>query len=129
VDTHAFDGLSIIGQIAVPIRDQERAVAFYRDALGLPLLFQVPNLAFFDCAGTRLLLDRGEPGSVQHRSSILYFRVADTEVATETLRSRGVEITSEPHMIAKMSDHNLWMSFFLDSEDNTMALMAEVRQE
>ena len=126
--TAPFEGLSAIGQIGVPIQDQERAVAFYRDVLGLPFLFQVPNLAFFDCAGTRLLLDCGEPGATEHRSSILYFRVADIEAPTEALRSRGVEITGEPHMIAKMPDHDLWMSFFLDSEGNTMALMAEVRQ-
>ncbi|MCU0520822.1 MAG: VOC family protein [Anaerolineae bacterium] len=127
MDARGFAGLSAIGQIAVPTADQDRAVAFYRDVLGLPFLFEVPNLAFFDCAGTRLLLDRGEPGSIQHRSSILYFRVDDIEVATTALRSRGVEITAEPHLIAKMPDHDLWMSFFLDSEGNTMALMAEVR--
>ncbi len=119
-------GLSTIGQIGVPVKDITRAVAFYRDVLGLPFLFQAGNLAFFDCDGTRLLLD-GVEEAAGHASSILYFRVDDIEFATETLRMRGVEIVSEPHMIAKMPDHDLWMSFFLDSEGHTMALMAEVQ--
>ena len=62
MDAKGFAGLSTIGQIAVPIEAQKRAVAFYRDVLGLPFLFAVMNLAFFDCAGTRLLLDRKARG-------------------------------------------------------------------
>jgi methylmalonyl-CoA/ethylmalonyl-CoA epimerase len=128
MDITGETGISAIGQIAVPIKDQERAVRFYRDTLGLRFLFQVPNLAFFNCGGVRLLLDRGEPGTTRHQSSILYFLVADIQTATGTLRARGAEITDEPHVIARMADHDLWMSFFLDSEGNTMALMAEVRE-
>ncbi len=123
---NAFKGLSTIGQIGVPVQDITRAVAFYRDVLGLPFLFQAGNLAFFECDGTRLLLD-GVEEAAGHESSILYFKVDDIERTTEAIRARGAEITGEPHMIAKMPDHDLWMAFFLDSEGNTMALMAEVR--
>ena len=119
-------GLSTIGQIGVPVKDITRAVDFYRDVLGLPFLFQAGNLAFFDCDGTRLLLD-GVEEAAGHESSILYFKVDDIECTTEAIRARGAEITGEPHIIAKMPDHDLWMAFFLDSEGNTMALMAEVR--
>ena len=71
--------LGVIGQIAVPVTNLERAVPFYRDTLGIKFLFQVPNLAFFDCAGVRLMLDvpqdgSGEPG---RRSSVIYFKVDD----------------------------------------------------
>ena len=49
-------GLTRIGQIAVTIRDRPRAVAFYRDILGMRLLFEVPpKMAFFDCCGIRLM--------------------------------------------------------------------------
>ncbi len=33
----------------------------------------------------------------------------------------------EPHLIAKMPDHELWMAFFHDTEGNMLALMCEVR--
>jgi methylmalonyl-CoA/ethylmalonyl-CoA epimerase len=117
-----------IGQIAVNVGDVERAVAFYRDALGLPFLFQVPGLAFFDCGGVRLMLSRPETPEFDHASSVLYFRVADIEAAHGALAGRGVAFRDAPHKIADMPDHELWMTFFDDTEGNLHALMAEKRR-
>jgi methylmalonyl-CoA/ethylmalonyl-CoA epimerase len=120
--------LTQVGQIAIPIHDLDRAVAFYRDALGLPLLFQVPpKLAFFDCGGVRLMLSLPEDPEFDHPASILYYKVEDIHAAHATLRDRGVEFRGEPHLVAKMPDHELWMAFFRDPEGNTGALMAEMR--
>lgn len=119
--------LSQIGQISITAHDLERAVAFYRDALGMKLLFQVlPQMAFFDCGGIRLLVGIPEPDH-DHPSSILYFKVDEIHQAHATLKGRGVAFLQEPHPVAKMPDHELWMAFFKDSEGNTMALMSEVR--
>jgi predicted enzyme related to lactoylglutathione lyase len=120
-------GLSRIGQIAVTAKDLDRAVAFYRDTFGMSFLFQVPNMAFFDCAGIRLMLGVPDAPEFDHPSSILYFTVDDIQRAHATLAQRGVDFRSEPHRIAKMPDHDLWMAFFRDSEGNTLALMSEVR--
>ena len=117
-----------IGQIAVNVHDVERAVAFYRDALGLPFLFQVPGLAFFDCGGVRLMLSRPETPEFDHASSVLYFRVADIEAAHRELAGRGIAFRDAPHKIADMPDHELWMTFFNDTEGNLHALMAEKRR-
>lgn len=117
--------LSTIGQIAVQIKDLERAVEFYRNRLGMRFLFQAPpGLAFFDAGGVRLMLSRpeGDAGG----TSVLYFKVDDIGKTVSGLRARGVRFTDEPHLIAKMPDHDLWMAFFKDSEDNTMAVMSEV---
>ncbi|HEX7182411.1 MAG TPA: VOC family protein [Thermoanaerobaculia bacterium] len=119
--------LSQIGQIAINVRDIERAVAFYRDTLGMRFLFQVPNLAFFDCGGVRLMLGKAEKPEFDHPASILYYKVDDIQSAWQTLSSQGVRFEGEPHLIARMPDHELWMAFFRDSEDNMLALMSEVR--
>jgi methylmalonyl-CoA/ethylmalonyl-CoA epimerase len=119
--------LGKIGQVAVPIRDLRRAVDFYRDQLGMKFLFEVPKMAFFDCQGVRLLLSLPENEGDHRQSSILYFSVPDINAAFRELVNRGVNFTSEPHLIAKMPDHDLWMAFFEDSEGNTLALMSEVR--
>ena len=121
-------GLSQIGQIAISVQDVEKAVAFYRDILGLKLLFQAPpGLAFFDCGGVRLMLARPEKPEFDHPASTLYFKVADIQQATATLESRGVRFEEAPHLIAKMPDHELWMAFFRDGERNLLGLMSEVR--
>lgn len=119
-------GLSAIGQIAMPVRDPARAAAFYRDVLRLPFLFAAPPLAFFDCGGVRLMLSVPESAAHDHPGSILYFRVADIAAAHADLTARGVRVEQPPHLIATLSDHELWLAFFADGEGNTLALMGEV---
>jgi methylmalonyl-CoA/ethylmalonyl-CoA epimerase len=121
-------GLATIGQIATIAHDIPRAVRFYRDALGMQLLFEVPpRMAFFDCAGVRLMLSLPENAEFDHPGSVLYFRVDDIAHAHATLSDRGVTFIDQPHLVAKMPDHELWMTFFKDSEGNTLALMCEKR--
>ena len=92
------------------------------------LLFEVPpKMAFFDCAGVRLMLSLPENAEFDHPGSVLYFRVDDIEQAYATLKERGVTFVDQPHLIARMPDHELWMTFFKDTEGNTLALMAEKR--
>ena len=120
--------LDHIGQIAMPVRDVEKAITFYRDVLGMRFLFKAPpGLGFFDCAGVRLMLD--EPAAEQAgRGSVLYYRVPDIEEAFATLAGRGVPFEGKPHLIAKLPDHDLWMAFFRDPDANVLALMSEVRR-
>ena len=118
--------LSRIGQIAVNVHDLERATAFYRDVLGMRLLFAVPGMAFFDCGGVRLLLGAAEQPEFDHPASIIYYTVDDIVQAHASLVSRGVRVVHEPRLVAPMPDHDLWMAFFRDSEENVLALMAEV---
>jgi methylmalonyl-CoA/ethylmalonyl-CoA epimerase len=117
--------LSRIGQIAITVKDVDRATAFYRDALGMRFLFAFPGLAFFDCDGVRLMISRPEKEEFDHPSSVLYFRVVDIQAAYQTLRSRDVKFEDEPHIVARMTDHDLWMSFFRDLDNNLFALMSE----
>jgi predicted enzyme related to lactoylglutathione lyase len=117
-----------IAQISMTARDVARAVSFYRDTLGLKLLFEAPpQMAFFDCGGIRLMVGVPTEPEFDHPGSILYFRVDDIRSAHATFQERGVTFRSEPHLVAKMPDHELWMAFFHDSEGNTLALMSEVR--
>lgn len=118
--------LSRIGQIAITVKDVERSTAFYRDVLGMRFLFAFPGLAFFDCDGVRLMLTKPESKEFDHPSSVLYFRVADIDAAYQTLRSRNVDFVDAPHIVARMPDHDLWMSFFRDPDGNVFALMSEV---
>jgi methylmalonyl-CoA/ethylmalonyl-CoA epimerase len=117
--------LNSIGQIAVLVKDVARATEFYRDKLGMKHLFSAGNLAFFDCGGIRLMLDK--PEKSESGTSIIYFRVGDIHQAYAQLRSRGIEFVDKPHRIAKLSDHDLWMTFFRDSEGNLLSMMSELR--
>ena len=116
-----------IGQISIRVHDIDRAVAFYRDALGLDFLFDGGPLAFLTCGDVRLMLTTPETDEFDHPSSTLYFRVDDIEAARAELVERGVPFEDEPHLIARMPDHELWMTFFRDPDRNLHGLMSEVR--
>ena len=121
--------LGRIGQLALAVPDVKAAVRFYRDDLGLPLLFEAPpGLAFFDCGGVRLMLSGPEGGAAHGPSTgAIYFKVDDIEATYQALVARGVRFEREPRIIARMPDHELWMAFLRDPGDNLLALMAEVR--
>jgi predicted enzyme related to lactoylglutathione lyase len=120
-------GLSAIEQIAVNAQDIERAVAFYRDKLGMKHLFTVPpNLAFFDCDGIRLMLSLPAKPEFDHPSSIIYFKVDDILIAYAALSERGVQFEEKPIFVADMGTYDLWIGSFRDSENNLLALMSHV---
>ena len=119
--------LQRIHQISIRAKDTARAVIFYRDTLGLKLLFQAPpQLAFFDCGGVRLMLSPPEP-EFDHQGSVIYFAVEDIKAAHAALAAAGVTFRTEPHLIAKLPDREVWLTDFLDSEGNVLALMSEPR--
>ncbi len=118
-------GLSTIGQILVPVRNAERATAFYRDALGLPFLFAFPHMAFFDADGVRLYLS--EPESADFRGkATLYFTVPDIEAAVAALEARGVAFDERPSVVHRDPSYELWMCFTKDPDGNNIGLMSEV---
>jgi len=123
-------GVSRIGQIAFTVSDLPRAVAFYRDVLGLRFLFEAPpNLAFFDCGGTRLMLTPPEaegPVAGQQFNSILYYDVADIQGAARALGDRGVTFDQPPHVVARLATADLWLASFRDPDGHALALMSEV---
>ena len=118
--------LGRIEQVAIPVRDLARATAFYRDQLGMKLLFEVPpQLSFFDCDGIRLALSISSDPIYDPPGSIVYYRVADIEAAHAELEGRGVEFLRGPHRVAELGDIEIWMAFFEDTEGNTLAITSE----
>ena len=122
--------LSRIGQIFVNVHDLDRAIAFYRDVLGMTFLFQAPpNMAFFDCDGIRLMLGVADRPELDHPASIIYYKVDDIERVYEIFKARGVEFVVKPHLVAAMPTYDLWLADFRDSEGNLLALMSEVPRQ
>ena len=115
-----------IGQIHITVRDIDRAVAFYRDTLRLPLLFQVPgqDMAFFDCGGVRLYLGHAESDEFMSRP-LLYYRVSGIEDEHARLEAADVVFHDAPHVVHRDGGMELVLCFFTDSEGNVVALMEE----
>lgn len=116
-----------VGQIGVPVKDLNRALDFYKEKLGLSLLFNTDSMAFFECNGLRLMLSLPEKEEFAHSSSVIYFQVTNIKETYERLVDAEVTFIDEPHVVAKVGETETWMVFFKDTEDNTHALMSEVQ--
>lgn len=120
--------LSEIGQIAVTVGDVAKATAFYRDVLGLKFLFPAgPNMAFLAAGSVRIMLITPQGAGEAGKNSILYFKVTDIKAAHAAIVARGANAASEPRLIARMPDHELWMAALRDPEGNVIELMEEKR--
>jgi methylmalonyl-CoA/ethylmalonyl-CoA epimerase len=116
-----------VGQLLIPVDDLERGIAFYRDVLGLPFLFQAPpQMAFFMCGSVRLLVGVPPPGQKAQRGSAIYFRVADIRAVHATLAEKGVRFLAAPHLVHRTPQQELWLAEFTDPDGNQLALMAEI---
>ena len=116
-----------VGQIGVPVKDLNRALDFYKEKLGLSLLFNTDSMAFFECNGLRLMLSLPEKEEFADSSSVIYFQVTNIKETYERLVDKDVIFIDEPHVVAKLGQTETWMVFFKDTEDNTHALMSEVQ--
>lgn len=127
--SHSTNPASVIeslGQVALTVADVARSTDFYRDAVGLRFLFRAgPTLAFLELGGVRLMLSTPEAELTPGSSTVLYLKVADIRAAHAAMTSRGVTFVDEPHLIAPMPDHDLWMCFFRDPDQHLLALMCE----
>ncbi len=117
--------LDHIGQIAMSAADIDRAEAFYAEIVGLRKLFRFGDLVFFDCAGVRLMIEKSIDARKIAAASVIYFKCADIGLARAELIQRGALFVDDPHRVAPMEDHDLWMSFFHDPDDHLLALMME----
>jgi methylmalonyl-CoA/ethylmalonyl-CoA epimerase len=117
-----------ISQIAVVVHDVARAEDFYGKTLGLRHLFSVPSrMAFFELGGVRLMLSMPEP-TVSHKSSLIYFDVADIQATHKALVAKGVQFLGEPHPVGSFGGSEIWIAEFSDPDGNLLALQSAVRK-
>jgi methylmalonyl-CoA/ethylmalonyl-CoA epimerase len=123
------DDLQLIelAQVALTVSELDRSIRFYRDILGLPLLFTAPpGLAFFRCGAVRIMLGAAaQSGTEEKLTSTLYFRVTDIHRSAEVLTKRGLTFERDAHLVASLPDHDLYMAFFRDPDHHLLALMSE----
>ena len=118
--------LESIVQIALTVTDLAVSKHFYQDILGLKFLFEAGAMAFFQIGTVRLMIGLAEKPTTPE-GTILYFRVTDIQATAEAFKRKGVILLQEPHLVAKMPDHDLWMAFLKDPTGNVLGLMSEVR--
>lgn len=123
-------GVAIEGvmQVAITVGDVPRAVAFYRDTLGMAQLPipAPPTMAFLAAGGVRLMLSQPEGGLEPGGGTVVYYKVGDIRAAVAAMRARGAVFEQDPHVVAKLPDREVWLAATRDPDGNNLALMSEV---
>lgn len=117
--------LGPLAQVAVTFKDVPRAVGWYRDVLGLSLLFETGGMAFFAMGDVRLMMTTAEKPEFDHPASVLYFRVHDISAAFLALEARGATFEDKPHLVGKMGSTEIWMFFVRDPEQHLLGITEE----
>jgi methylmalonyl-CoA/ethylmalonyl-CoA epimerase len=120
--------LDTIGQIAITVSNLERSRSFYWTRLGMRFLFDAGNMAFFQCGNIRLMIGAANR-PVQPGGTILYFRVDDIHATHAALAAKDVEFLQKPHLVARMPEHDLWIAFLADPDQNPIGLMCELKRD
>jgi methylmalonyl-CoA/ethylmalonyl-CoA epimerase len=123
--TQAAVHLNQIGQIAITVDDLARARNFYQNILGMKFLFDAGTMCFFQCGKIRIMIATSEKPAPRG-GTIPYFKVQDIQATYAALQEQGVEFIQPPHLVARMHDHDLWMAFLADPDDNKIGLMCEM---
>jgi len=112
-----------IVQAAFAVTDMARAVAFYRDTVGLPLTFTTAGMTFFDAGGVRLLLGPPQPDQSPGGDAVLYFGAEDFTAAEACLSARGVTFMRDAQVIQREGAREHCLRFFADPDGHTLGLM------
>jgi len=112
-------------QAALTITDMPRAIAFYRDVLGLPLLFETGGMAFFQAGELRLMVGSNSPDPPA-RGTVLYFDAPDIDELAPALEAKGVVFTGPIEVLQRTETHELKLRIFRDPDGNPLALMGMV---
>jgi len=113
-------------QVAFTCRDLDRARAFYRDTLGLPLMFEAGNMLFFQLDGLRLMVGREEKPGGPIGGGVIYFDAPDIDALGAVLEARGVTFTGPAEIVQRTATHELKLRACRDPDGNAVALMGIV---
>lgn len=106
-----------IAYTCYPVRDMDRAVDFYRDVLGLNLLFTGEEWSEFQVGSQRLALHKTENPIAAVEVATLALNASPIEETVARLKSRGVRVAHD----IRLFPYGKLASFF-DSEGNLIGL-------
>lgn len=114
-------GLKAVPQVAIASADPQKLSAFYRDVLGLSVLFEASGMTFLDGGNVRVMI--GPAQGANPGDKILYFEPQDFAAAEKALAARGVAFKHDATPLQREEGRELALRPFSDPDGNALALM------
>jgi catechol 2,3-dioxygenase-like lactoylglutathione lyase family enzyme len=126
-DTQTSTKITQVGTVMVPVKDQDQAIAFYTEKLGLELRADIPfgggerwvEVAPAGAATTIALVSprEGEATGIETRIAL---STSDIDADHADLLARGVDVDAE---VMRMGDPVPPMFWFRDPEGNSLMIV------
>ena len=113
-------------QVGLTCRDPDRSRVFYRDTLGLPLLFEAGGMMFFQLDGLRLMIGKEMNPDAPIGGSLIYFDAPDIDALGPALEAKGITFVGPATVVQRTGTHELKLREFFDPDGNALALMGMV---
>lgn len=112
-----------IAQIALASADPAKLTAFYRDTLGVPVLFEAGGMSFFQTGAARLMIGPVQPGQSIGGDAVIYFEPRDWAEANAALERAGVAFSGDATVVQRAPGRELALRAFKDPEGHALALL------
>lgn len=115
--------LTGVAQVALASDDPPALVAFYRDRLGFPVLFEASGMTFFQSGATRLMIGPRQPDQQIGGDVVIYFEPRDWSAAETKLEDAGIAFTHPAVVVQRAPGRELALRAFKDPEGHSLALL------
>jgi len=126
-DTQTQTNLTQVGTCMIPVKDQDQAIAFYTEKLGLELRADIPfggSERWVEVApagaATTLALTSPRPGEATGIETRIALSTTDIDADHADLKERGVDVDAE---VMRMGDPVPPMFWFNDPEGNRLLIV------
>lgn len=110
-----------VGQVGVVSAKADEIVAFYRDVMGFPVLFEAGGMSFLQAGATSLMVG-ASPEPVEG-DTVLYFEPTDWSAAEAKLEEAGVAFERDAQVLQRDEKREHVLRPFRDPEGRRLYLL------
>jgi catechol 2,3-dioxygenase-like lactoylglutathione lyase family enzyme len=110
-------------QIGIATAEPGKIIAFYRDVLGFPLLFEAGGMSFLQAGATSLMIGAASEPQAIGGDILLYFEPHDWRAAEARLIAAGVAFERDEQVVQRHEGREHVLRPFRDPEGRRLYLL------
>ena len=112
-----------VGQVGIVSADAAKLIAFYRDMLGFPVLFEANGMTFLQAGATSLMIAASDGSLGVAKDVVLYFEPSDWSAAETKLEAAGVKFEHDAIVVQRAENREHALRPFRDPEGRPVYML------